>query len=177
MVINNPDISQIISLAKNFDDEAIQKLIRDYKKICLAVGYKYKIDLRSEVNFLMWKAIETYEEKRGKFSSWVWLTSFYYCMAVIRKSGPLQFYPNEIINTLKKHESYEDTHEEKGLFAEVNNSYLQKVLELTYRDGLTLHQIGKMLNLSHTTVSNHLKKGEKILKLNLSRFEHNKKNK
>lgn len=151
-------------------EKRFEKTIKDYDAMIHQIARRYFLngyeleDKIQELYTKIWLEIDKYDQKKAKMSTWLYHILDNHMQNLVKSH-------NKHINTIfnldvNLHESDKDveiTFENLIAMLKVDES-VKQLLRMRYLDELTLREIGAKLGITHTAVSNRLKKYENELK-------------
>lgn len=181
----------LINLAKDGDNDSIQKLIDKHSGICVDTYKKYihlpnvsgfiSDDIISSKDYIIYNSAKTYDPSRGsKFSTWLANQTRFFCLNSINKYGKLipvdDVSLNSFVENSSNHCNDEKTTETKNAIIEIikdtlsslSNKKIKKCIEIKYfsEDGTykSYTEIASKMNVTVQTVINWHNKFIKIIK-------------
>jgi RNA polymerase sigma factor (sigma-70 family) len=182
----------LINLAKDGDNNSIQKLIDKHSGICVDTYRRYinlpnvsgfiSDDIISSKNYIIYNSAKTYDPSRGsKFSTWLANQTRFFCLNSINKYGKLipvddfslnNFIENSNANNLNS-EKIADTKNAimdiiKETLDSLSNKKIKECIEIKYFSDDEKHksytEIASKMNVTVQTVINWHNKFIKIIK-------------
>jgi RNA polymerase sigma factor (sigma-70 family) len=182
----------LINLAKDGDNNSIQKLIDKHSGICVDVYKKYinlpnvsgfvSDDIISSKDYIIYNSAKTYDSSRGsKFSTWLANQTKYYCLNSINKYGKLiptddSILFNSIENSNLTSSDSEKVNDTKNVIVEIiketldslSNKKIKKCIEIKYFSNdekrKTYTDVASEMNVTVQTVINWHNKFIKMVK-------------
>jgi RNA polymerase sigma factor (sigma-70 family) len=182
----------LINLAKDGDNNSIQKLIDKHSGICVDVYKKYinlpnvsgfvSDDIISSKDYIIYNSAKTYDPSRGsKFSTWLANQTKYYCLNSINKYGKLiptddSILFNSIENSNLTSSDSEKVNDTKSAIIEIiketlcslSNKKIKKCIEIKYFSNdekrKTYTDVASEMNVTVQTVINWHNKFIKMVK-------------
>ncbi|QHE53944.1 RNA polymerase sigma factor [Pontibacillus sp. HMF3514] len=163
------------------DKQALEEIYDKYEKLLFSFAYKtcgqkeMAEEIIQEVFIKLWTQKATYDESKGKFSSWIMTITRYTSIDTVRKKENHNYSLEEERDTLHQEEpSAEDLAEwrEQGELIRRAMKKLSKeqgkIIKLFYFKGLTQQEIANKCNLSLGTVKGRIRLALKHLRKELS---------
>jgi len=182
----------LINLAKDGDNNSIQKLIDKHSGICVDVYKKYinlpnvsgfvSDDIISSKDYIIYNSAKTYDPSRGsKFSTWLANQTKYYCLNSINKYGKLiptddSILFNSIESSNLTSSDSEKVNDTKSAIIEIiketlgslSNKKIKKCIEIKYfsndENRKTYTDVASEMNVTVQTVINWHNKFIKMVK-------------
>lgn len=189
------DNSLIKKIKDSNDEESLKVLIKKHEPMCFSIYKKYSnlisssgasIDeLSSDKNLIIYKSALSFDdEKKSKFSTWLYNQIRYQCLNHINKNKNLICLDSEKINYLiEENDKLNQTSNSSlenlknineyifTILDSVGDKRISKIYLLRYFSGKKLtpwSKIAKDLNISTQTAINLHKKGARLLKIKLN---------
>ncbi|GGD24341.1 MULTISPECIES: RNA polymerase sigma factor [Pontibacillus] len=166
------------------DKHALEKIYDKYEKLLYSFAYKtcgqkeMSEEVMQEVFIKIWTQKATYDETKGKFSSWIITIARYTAIDVLRKKENQNYALDEEWDAPNEKEpSVEDLVEwkERGSMIREAMKHLpkeqKKIVMLFYFKGLTQQRIAEHLDISLGTVKSRIRLALKRLKKELAIIE------
>jgi hypothetical protein len=151
--------------------DSYSELKRRHGGICIRVASKYKLNLFEDLDEIIWGAIRSYN-KKSLFSTWLWNSTFYFCMAkmgkfrryeYLKRDGGANNFLDWVFNSTTTHSINYPIREWVNKIPDVR---ARQAILCRYFDGdkvKTMVEVGKVMKVSRQTILNLDKKAKKWL--------------
>jgi len=185
--------NQLLKLAKDKDEKAVEELLKRYKFVPSSIARSYFLiggaeeDLLQEGMIGLYRAINTYDDEKGSFKTFVYACVKNSILSTVKKSNSKK---NKPLNEYVSLSGYVDGDSDKNSFiqdsqygpedmllykeaeSELENKIISELSEAEYQifklylAGLTYSQISQKLNKTIKSIDNSLQKlKKKIIKI------------
>lgn len=165
------------------DKQALEEIYDKYEKLLFSFAYKtcgqkeMAEEILQEVFIKVWTQKATYDESKGKFSSWIMTITRYTSIDTVRKKENHNYSLEERDSIHQENPSAENLAEWREQGKLVRNAIKEltkdqgKIIELFYFKGLTQREIAQKCDLSLGTVKGRIRLALKHLRKELSNID------
>lgn len=145
--------------------QRLTELLQAHRKIVFKVAAVYargaedRRDLEQEICVQLWRSFSSYDEARGKFSTWMYRIALNVAISQLRRkhrTGADRFEPLEDhhLDTIGEESSNEPDERLQALYAFIDRlDALNRALILLYLDDNSYAEIAEILGISETNVA------------------------
>lgn len=167
---------QLIKNAQNGDQAAFQELLKQHLPNILSLGYRMlkdkteTEDMAQEVTLKLWQNLNTYDQGRGKLSTWIYRITANQCLDYLRRKRPDQL--DENFDAPSKINPHQDLIKKQtsSTVMDALNALPERqrlALILFHYQGHSLLETGEIMECSEEAVESLLARARRTLKTTL----------